>query len=360
MSNYTSSQIQQLRELGAYLCQRRLDRSLTLEQIATSTFIHLSILKALEQGQVDELPELVYVRGFVRRYGEVLDLDGHSLANQLFLQQVEESSSEISPKFITSPPTEFLGKNLSSLLRCTQTTAEMRKKASSLLKNLIPVTYKELSIPFSPLPSRFKVYGFIFLLVGAVTGLFYLFSVSQFSESSSQNKTSEVVKTLSKETKNLENRKSQTAPNILEPVFPESNTIPAAQNISQKPVDDRKEKSSVFTAVNTDIRNDNVPSASNNISKLSQEPILSNLNSDSPVAVSVVLEEDSWMRIKIDGRIEYEGILEKGTQQTWNAKKTLIIRAGNAGAVNLVVNDQPSRKLGNVGEVQEVTLTTNS
>ncbi|XTZ11398.1 MAG: DUF4115 domain-containing protein [cyanobacterium endosymbiont of Rhopalodia yunnanensis] len=64
------------------------------------------------------------------------------------------------------------------------------------------------------------------------------------------------------------------------------------------------------------------------------------------------------MRIKIDGKIKYEGILVKGTQQTWTAQKTLIIRAGNAGAVNLVVNDQPSRKLGNIGEVQEVILTT--
>ncbi|YAI81943.1 MAG: helix-turn-helix domain-containing protein [cyanobacterium endosymbiont of Rhopalodia sterrenbergii] len=344
MSNYNSSQIQQLRELGAYLCQQRLERSLTLEQIATSTFIHLSILKALEKGNVDELPEFVYVRGFVRRYGEALNIDGHSLANQLLLQQVEESSSEISPEFVTLSPVEFLGKNLSSLLLCTQTTAKIRKKAFSLI----------------PLPSTLKIYGFVLLVVGTVTGLFYLFSASQFSESSSQNKTSEVVKTLSKESQNIADRKSQTDSNIFGAVSSKFNTASAAQNVSQKPVDNRKEKQSVSTEVNPNIKSSIARPQTNTTSQFPQELILSDLNSDSSVAASVVLEEDSWMRIKIDGETEYEGILGKGTQQTWTAQKTLIIRAGNAGAVNLIVNDQPSRKLGNVGEVQEVTLTTNS
>ncbi|MGP0129530.1 MAG: helix-turn-helix domain-containing protein [cyanobacterium endosymbiont of Rhopalodia musculus] len=324
MSNYNPNQIQQLRELGAYLCQQRLSRSLTLEQIATSTFINLSILKALEQGQVDELPELVYVRALLRRYGEALNLDGHSLADLLLFQQVEEPSSEISPEFVRLSSVESLGEDLSFLLKCTQKASKIRKKAFSLLKNLIPVTYEKLSISFIPLPSKLKIYGFVFLLVGAATGLFYLFSVSQSSESSSRNKTSKVVKTLSKKTKNLASRKSQTTPDILESVSPKSSTIPAAQNVSQKSVDDL------------------------------------NLNSDGPVAVSVVLEEDSWMRIKIDGETEYEGILQKGTKQSWIAQKSLIIRAGNAGVVNLVVNNQPSRKLGNIGEVQEVTLTTNN
>ena len=326
MSNYNPSQIQQLRELGAYLCQQRLDRALTLEQIATSTFINLSVLRALEQGQVDKLPELVYVQGFLRRYGEALNLDGHSLADRLLLQQIEESSSEISSEFVTLPSVKSLGEDLSYLLVCTQITSKIRKKVSSLLKNLITVNDEKLSIRLIPLQSKLKVYGLVFLLVGAVTGLLYLFSVSQFSESSSQNKSSEMLKPLSKKTKNPANQKYQTVPsNILEPVFPKPNTAPVAQNVSQKLV----------------------------VNDL-------NLNSDSLVVVSVVLEEDSWMRIKIDGATEYEGILGKGTQQTWTAQKTLIIRAGNAGAVNLVVNDQPSRKLGSIGEVQEVIITTNN
>ncbi|XLQ11514.1 MAG: DUF4115 domain-containing protein [cyanobacterium endosymbiont of Epithemia adnata isolate EadnSB Bon19] len=360
MSNYNSSQIQQLRELGAYLCQQRLDRSLTLEQIATSTFIHLSILKALEQGQVNELPELVYVRGFVRRYGEVLNLDGHSLADRFLLQQVEESSSAISPELAIPSPVESLGEGLLPFLGGIQTTAKIRKKLSSFLKNLIPVTHKELSIPPIFLPSTFKVCGFVFLWVGAITVLFYIFSASQFSEFFSKNKTSEVGTPLLKKTKNLANRKSQPASNIIESVVPKSNTTPAAKNVIQKPVDDKKETPSVFTSANTDTRENNAPSTGNTTSELPQELIFSNLNSGSPVDVSIFLEEDSWMRIKIDGEIEYEGILGKGTQQTWTAQKTLIIRAGNAGAVNLIVNDQPSRKLGNIGEVQEVTLTTNS
>lgn len=333
MSNYNSSQIQQIQELGAYLCQQRLSQSLTIEQIATSTFIRLSILKALEQGQVDQLPELVYVQGFVRRYGEALNLDGYSLADRLLFRPTEEFSSKVSPELVTLPPVESLGEDLPSPSIRTHTTTKMR------------------------MWSKLKVYGlYVSVLGGVVTGLFYLFSAS---ESSSQNKVFTTLKTLSEEAKNLANQNSQTASNTLEPVSPKFNTVPATQDVSQKPVDSRTKKPLVFTA-DIETKGDNAPSVTHTTSESSQGPIPSNLNLDSPLAASVLLEGDSWIRVKIDGKTKYEGILGKGTQQTWTAQKILIIRAGNAGAVNLVVNDQPGRKLGNIGEVQEITLTADN
>jgi cytoskeletal protein RodZ len=72
--------MEQLREIGAYLRQIRQDQSISLEEVAKKTFIPLRLLKALEEGQLDRLPEPVFVQGFIRRYAEVLNLDGLALA----------------------------------------------------------------------------------------------------------------------------------------------------------------------------------------------------------------------------------------------------------------------------------------
>ncbi|WP_013320936.1 helix-turn-helix domain-containing protein [Gloeothece verrucosa] len=83
MNKLNSSQAKQLREVAAYLKQKRIEQSLSLEQIASRTFIRLHILEALEAAQIEQLPELIYIQGFIRRYGEVLRIDGNSLAKRL-------------------------------------------------------------------------------------------------------------------------------------------------------------------------------------------------------------------------------------------------------------------------------------
>lgn len=74
------------------------------------------------------------------------------------------------------------------------------------------------------------------------------------------------------------------------------------------------------------------------------------------VKVSLKIDADSWVRIEADGKTEFEGILQKGTQQTWEAKQELIIRAGNAGGVLITLDDGKTKKLGEPGAVEEVTF----
>lgn len=77
------------------------------------------------------------------------------------------------------------------------------------------------------------------------------------------------------------------------------------------------------------------------------------------VKVSLKIDADSWVRIEADGKTEFEGILQKGTQQTWEAKQELIIRAGNAGGVLITLDDGKTKKLGEPGAVEEVTFKVN-
>ncbi len=75
-----------------------------------------------------------------------------------------------------------------------------------------------------------------------------------------------------------------------------------------------------------------------------------------PVTVAVTLKSQSWLRITSDGKMEFEGVLEEGTQRTWTAQTKLVIRSGNAGAVMVSFNGQAPRPLGNPGDVHEATF----
>lgn len=80
----TSVYREQLLELGAVIQGAREQQGYTLEEMASKTLIRSTLLKAIEQGELDGLPEPVYIRGLLRRYGEALNLDGETLASQFF------------------------------------------------------------------------------------------------------------------------------------------------------------------------------------------------------------------------------------------------------------------------------------
>lgn len=58
-------------------------RCLSMKQIHKQTFVPLHYLEAIEKGQTEELPEDVYLRGFIFRIGNALGFDGVALAEAL-------------------------------------------------------------------------------------------------------------------------------------------------------------------------------------------------------------------------------------------------------------------------------------
>ncbi len=74
---------EQLVEIGHILQTTRQTQGHSLDSMATKTLIRSSLLIAIEQGNCHSLPELVYLRGLIRRYSEALGLDGETLASRL-------------------------------------------------------------------------------------------------------------------------------------------------------------------------------------------------------------------------------------------------------------------------------------
>jgi cytoskeletal protein RodZ len=75
---------------------------------------------------------------------------------------------------------------------------------------------------------------------------------------------------------------------------------------------------------------------------------------DRPITVSVIVQEESWVSIEVDGKIEFEGTLKPGTQKTWQAQEKLVFVAGNAGGLLVAYNNGQAQKLGEPGAVEEL------
>lgn len=70
-------------QLGQELKQMREQRSLSVAELHQRTLVPMHHIHAIESGQVERLPEDIYVRGFVRQIGDALDLDGAAIAHLL-------------------------------------------------------------------------------------------------------------------------------------------------------------------------------------------------------------------------------------------------------------------------------------
>ncbi|MBD2576714.1 helix-turn-helix domain-containing protein [Oscillatoria sp. FACHB-1406] len=71
------------RQIGQILCQAREKRSLSQQWLFSQTRVPIHQIQALEAGRIDELPEDVYLRSFIRQLGNALGLNGSELAASL-------------------------------------------------------------------------------------------------------------------------------------------------------------------------------------------------------------------------------------------------------------------------------------
>jgi cytoskeletal protein RodZ len=250
------TQQDQLKQITARLRQLRQEKAIRLEEIAARTRIRPAVLQALDEERFEDLPEPVYVQGFIRRYADALGIDGAALAQSF--------------------PIGFTPLQLQE----TQNNTDKR-----------PNIYIPLIVPY------------ILLIAGASFGLFYVLNSHHTANSRNQTQ---------------------------------------------------------ITSTSSEHRTASIPlaSTSNTTQLFSVNPTVS-LATENPsdVEVTLKLQDKSWVRVKSDGKTVFEGILNKGEQKTWTAKKDLTVRSGNAGAVLVSENKSELKPLGSLGGVKQVTYT---
>jgi len=69
------------------------------------------------------------------------------------------------------------------------------------------------------------------------------------------------------------------------------------------------------------------------------------------VSVELVITDESWVQVLVDGAKTFEGILKPGDRKHWNGERQVAVRVGNAGGVEAIVNGESMGILGQRGQV---------
>ncbi|NJM57935.1 MAG: helix-turn-helix domain-containing protein [Synechococcales cyanobacterium RU_4_20] len=274
-------QRQQLDEIGAYLRQQRERQGQSLGDLAQRTLVRRSILADIEAGNLEALPEPVYVQGFIRRYAIALRLDGNQVAEAFPLESVA-------------------------------------RKSRSFWRQL----------PSTQLRPVHLYAAYVVVIASSVQGLSWLMnrSLLQSAELTRQEQAAQVERAVAQASAN---QLSQSGP--VSQAFPVTGSATEGAGIAAK--------SSAGTPIGTPILDD------------AKKPT-------KPVQVSLTLTSQSWLRVMVDGKQAYEGVLSEGDQRSWEANEAVNVRAGNAGGVMVQVNNKPAVPMGNPGAVEEATYNS--
>jgi cytoskeletal protein RodZ len=92
-TSFDQEQVQKLTEIGTHLRNLRTKKGLSLEEIATKTMVQQRFLDAIEKGDFEQLPEPLYIRGFIRRFAEAMGMDGIPLSESFPLGNTQPGAT---------------------------------------------------------------------------------------------------------------------------------------------------------------------------------------------------------------------------------------------------------------------------
>ena len=287
---------------GEKLKLEREKRTITLEQISSSTKIGTRMLQALEEDKFNQLPGGIFNKGFVRAYARCLGLDeDQTVADYL------EASGDAPPVSteIVAPQDEERDnqENLSRLEASTGGTARQ--------------------LPWGWFAAV--------LLVVAIALSFW-----------------------------SHRRREHQRPSV-----PSTATAPATQSAAAPPsgasgknknTDIAKGAASATSASPT-TGSPAGRSATSAVSKTSQD-LTPATPAAAPGEFTVVIQarEESWISITADGRTVSSELLSAGGERAVHGRKEIMVKAGNAGGVDFRFNGQKLDIGGESGEVKTVSF----
>jgi cytoskeleton protein RodZ len=320
----TAKQAEKLAEIGAQFKRIREDKELSIPHLTATTLISERYLRAIEDGQMDSLPEPVYVRGFIRKYGDALgvgDLSEDFPLNPVLPEQkwAGSAAAELRPlhlyalyvvviagavsllaTFLNSPDANKINDSQTNFGDAAQIRAAKTNKVIEPTEILLP-----------------KIGGLAFLKQTGSSVPVAIVNTAAVPPTEIKNQA------LPSNTPNKPNT--------------QTNLIQASSNLNN---------------VLLSWANNTLPSTtSTNISTLTNSDF--EFVGNKPVNVGIVMQGDSWMRIVVDGQTEFEGVLNEGKKLTWSGDRQISVRVGNASSVALSYNNQPIKVLGREGEVTE-------
>jgi len=85
---------------------------------------------------------------------------------------------------------------------------------------------------------------------------------------------------------------------------------------------------------------------------VAQPPPVTEKVSDKLV-LKIVARQNCWLQIKADEQVQFTATIPAGTTRVFEAARSISVKAGNAGGIDLFLNDVALPPLGDVGQVAE-------
>ncbi|CAN5884243.1 hypothetical protein BH23ACT11_BH23ACT11_06220 [soil metagenome] len=307
-------------QIGPTLKKAREDFGLTHEDVERVTKIRERYLDAMERDDYDALPGIVYAQGFLKTYANYLELDGEKLARELKDREAARSGEPELDEESTS----------GGAVRSS------RSRAGSG-----PVR-RPRRLRLSPIFVIGAVLGLILLII--VVGGLYLVGLQ--ASRSSDGSEPEPPKAESAADSSQQKDSQKAAEDPAKKDDSAAGEEDAAANEEQS--DKQGEKQGADGA------KDEADGAAPAPEPTPTEP---------PPPDSLVMEirvdgNISWLNIEVDGEHMFVEVAQPGFYKVFEAKESITVWSGNAGAVFLTVNGQDYGQFGGSGltKIQEFTL----
>jgi cytoskeletal protein RodZ len=302
-------------DFGGHLRQAREQRGVSLRQIAERTKISVLALEALERNDISRLPGGIFTRAFVRSYAREVGLDSEDTVRR-FVARFPDASAEEAPRTYIANPEHIEVDEPPTFGRAWRAVAWS-----------MPLL---LGVAYFGFGGRLPWWG------------------------------------------DAARQPASKAVELQHPaVPPPPSTMPAPAAASPIPPDAAASPASAVTGAPGDASGAPASEAVPAVSQTAPPP--AGAAATPPVAaatppalapgefrVTLSAREACWVSVRMDGAGVYSGLLRPGERRDLAVHGQVSLTVGNAGAFNLLINDQPARPLGGPGQVVTATLNADN
>jgi len=328
----------ELQAIGQQLRAVRLERDHTLDEVATATRIRVKFLEAIEAGEPDETLSDMQLRGFLRNYAAFLhlDLDAMLVAYQQAVENRGSSRFGLFKGGKEEPPPAvpiipLYGKDPVKTPPGPIPRVARPRTATDEYASMDMVGRSRIGVVLGSIIA-------VSLMIIALAASVFVFSQLSDSDSGSSSDASVTPPSLAvEEVDDMGDADVMDSPDDTDDMDDMDDMIEATEDEMMS--DDMNATPSPTTGAGGVIVN--TPS----------------MTGADQIAISLEATQRSWVRLMVDGNVEYEGLLRPGTALQYQGQQSITLRTSNAGGLEVVVNNQALGSLGARGEGYEQTFT---
>ena len=386
--------------IGQQLRQARLARALTLEQIARETHVRAHYLEALEAGAFERIPSKAQARGFLRIYASYLSLQPEPLLAALEGGLLPEAETPADDDLPLAENVQLPAEPAAALAEASEPAAAIFAEVGKRLqrqRELLGLSLEDVarhthlrrhhlealeSGKLAALPSPVQGRGMLknyadFLgmepdpvLLRFAEGLQAKLAASQTRQAATRPRAS---------------RRKPSLPLPLRRIFSAELLIGSffvvflagfmvwaairifAMRADQEPSPTAPSIAEVLLTPDTETPSPSpppatptAPGAAPRIEQTSENPteqVVPVSGSGDAVQVYLTIRQRAWIRILVDGRVEFEGRVLPGTAYQYTGEESVEVLTGNGAAVQIFYNQQDLGPIGLFGQVVHLVFT---